>query len=484
MSSSRVVGIGGLAAALVVLGSCASGGPAFDESCGNGQLDPGEQCDTVNLGGYTCETLPGLGFTGGQLVCSSSCTMDTSACTGGSGVCGNNVRDAAEICDGDDLGGETCETQGMVAGNLHCLPDCSDFDLYGCTVSETCGNGLRDGIEQCDQGDLAGATCEILGYAGGTLDCQANCLFEESGCTNGLCGNGVIELSEECDGQDLGGETCVSRGFSGGTLACSAGCALDESLCGATSCGNTTVESGEDCDGADLNGADCASQGFTGGTLACNSACQFDTAGCASASCGNATVETGEDCDGGDLAGEDCASQGFGGGTLACTASCTFETAGCSSASCGNSVVDAGEECDDGNTSGGDGCSATCTWEHTCSADATTSCGANESMSSVSGNDADNYSCSSLGGNADRIYALTVPAGITSVSASLSCDDWDDDYDLFILEGACNGAMCIDYGTSASCDSLTFNVTAGLTYYIVVEDYSSWMGVDLSISCN
>jgi len=333
MSRSRAGLVGLLSGALAVLGGCASGISGTPEPCGNGQLDPGEQCDGLNLSGFTCETLPGLAFTGGQLACTATCAMDTRLCTGGGGVCGNGVRDGSEVCDGADLGGQDCASQGMVAGNLHCLADCSDFDLYGCTVSETCGNGLRDGPEECDQSDLAGATCQILGYLGGTLDCQANCLFDESGCNNGLCGNGVIEGSEECDGLDLGGETCVSRGFGGGALACSAGCAIDESLCGASNCGNSVVDAGEDCDGADLNGADCVSAGFASGTLACDTACAFDTTGCSTSACGNGVVDAGEDCDGANLNGADCLSQGFASGSLTCAAACTFDVSACVSGS-------------------------------------------------------------------------------------------------------------------------------------------------------
>jgi hypothetical protein len=46
--------------------------------CGNGRLDPGEQCDGNNLFGRDCLT---LGFTGGELRCAPSCLFDTSRCT-------------------------------------------------------------------------------------------------------------------------------------------------------------------------------------------------------------------------------------------------------------------------------------------------------------------------------------------------------------------------------------------------------------------
>lgn len=69
-------------------GSCADFGslevvnPPF---CGDGNVDPGEQCDSGNLNGQTCTSL-GLGYTGGTLSCippgsPGQCTFDTSACT-------------------------------------------------------------------------------------------------------------------------------------------------------------------------------------------------------------------------------------------------------------------------------------------------------------------------------------------------------------------------------------------------------------------
>jgi hypothetical protein len=45
--------------------------------CGNNIIDSGEQCDGSNLGGQTCV---GLGYAGGTLSCTASCTFDTSGC--------------------------------------------------------------------------------------------------------------------------------------------------------------------------------------------------------------------------------------------------------------------------------------------------------------------------------------------------------------------------------------------------------------------
>jgi hypothetical protein len=56
-----------------------------------------------------------------------------------------------------------------------------------------CGNGKKDGCpdqeatEDCDGSDLAGATCQSLGYAGGVARCDASCRFDLSGCNE--CGS-------------------------------------------------------------------------------------------------------------------------------------------------------------------------------------------------------------------------------------------------------------------------------------------------------
>lgn len=57
--------------------------------CGNGGLEPGEECDGATLGGESCTT---LGFRGGTLSCSNVCEFETKACTGGPALYVTNVR--------------------------------------------------------------------------------------------------------------------------------------------------------------------------------------------------------------------------------------------------------------------------------------------------------------------------------------------------------------------------------------------------------
>ncbi|MBI2068788.1 MAG: PKD domain-containing protein [Candidatus Yanofskybacteria bacterium] len=77
-------------------------------SCGNGQIDNGEQCDGGNLNSQTCSS---LGFSGGgALSCNANCTFNTSACvTVGPGPGTGTVRIIANANDGyfvDGPGGD------------------------------------------------------------------------------------------------------------------------------------------------------------------------------------------------------------------------------------------------------------------------------------------------------------------------------------------------------------------------------------------
>ena len=111
-------------------------------------------------------------------------------------VCGDGVREGAEACDGNDLGGQTCIGLGYSGGVLACAVDCS-FDESGCTSPPVCGDGVREGAEACDGNDLGGQTCTGLGYSGGALACAVDCSFDESGCSsaNGVFHTRILKAS-------------------------------------------------------------------------------------------------------------------------------------------------------------------------------------------------------------------------------------------------------------------------------------------------
>jgi uncharacterized protein DUF1566 len=115
----------------------------------------------------------------------------------GKPFCGDGVvqTNKGEQCDGSNLNGQTCQTEGFPeGGTLSCNSSCQ-FDTSGCFV---CGDGKVDGPEQCDQGNLNGGTCSSATSGAkpfGTLSCGGGCVFNTSGCTSARFvdnGNGTI----------------------------------------------------------------------------------------------------------------------------------------------------------------------------------------------------------------------------------------------------------------------------------------------------
>ncbi len=240
----------------------------------------------------------------------------------------------------------------LISGTGHRTAEAVEGDAAGAPLlhvdldAGTCGNGIREGSEQCDGAALGGATCSSQGCTGGTPTCTASCTLSYASCTGcQTCGNGIREGSEQCDGAALGGATCASQNCASGTPTCTASCTLSYSTC-SVCCGDGVREGAEQCDGADLGGATCASQNCTGGTPSCTSSCTVTYSSCTGCPvCGNNIRETGEVCDGTDLGGETCQTQGFGSGTLRCQASCAgLDTSQCSVCDL-DGVCDAGENC-------------------------------------------------------------------------------------------------------------------------------------------
>ena len=367
-------------------------------TCGNGVLDGSEECDGADAGGETCEN---LGYDGGTLACTVGCTIDSSACLLFS--CGNGVVEGVEGCD-----------DGNVAAGDGCSSNCSVEEGWACVgqpsvCAELCGNQVHDTGEQCDGADLDGQTCDSLGlgYDGGTLACGFDCTFNTAQCELPTCGNAALDAGEQCDGILLNGETCATvGGYIGGAIACLPSCSFDLSgcipvscgdgivspgeacddgnqvggdgcniLCNVESgwnctgepsqctplCGNSQLDTGEQCDGALLGGETCTGLGYDLGTLACNANCTYNTIGCSTFSCGDGLVTGLEQCDGANLDGQTCQTVGaYVGGTLQCLSSCAFNLAGCIAVQCGDGILSAGEQCDDGNSTNADGCNLAC----------------------------------------------------------------------------------------------------------------------------
>ncbi len=260
-----------------------------------GQPDVREDCDGESFRAVACTNLPDPNnpradtYVGGLLECSADCGIRTFFCL--SNICGNGTVEGSEECDGAEIpSSDVCRA----GGSPKCGSDCR-FDRLGCNSPPTCGNGRLDPGEDCDATNLGGASCESLGFVGGTLACLNNCHFNVLGCHPTLCGNGRAEEGltpterEMCDGTDFGRfadiaggpPSCRDFGLPGGEVACTGGCRLELSACEKLpSCGNGIREGQEMCDGTDLAGRHCEDFGLPGDGLACHPNCTFDWSRC------------------------------------------------------------------------------------------------------------------------------------------------------------------------------------------------------------
>ena len=211
--------------------------------CGDGVIEAGEQCDDGN-------TLPNDGCSSNcQVEMGFTCPTPGQACTK-KVPCGNGVLDPGETCDdGNVMAGDGCSPTCQVEAGWQCpIPGSK-------CIAKTCGDGIVAGGEQCDDGNtMAGdgcsATCQVeVGFA-----CVDNAaVVPNSSCHRSVCGDGTKEGYEQCDDGNL-------IPYDG----CSPQCTI-EPKCNGTGgctgvCGDGLVFPGEQCDdGNSLSGDGCSS---------------------------------------------------------------------------------------------------------------------------------------------------------------------------------------------------------------------------------
>lgn len=291
--------------------------------CGNGIIDPGEECDngkapdgsSNNADDLDCRSdcllnrcgdgHPNLRGThredcdGAPPVASGSHTVtptETATCNINctTAACGDGIVNRhftpTPLMGTPVLSPEQCDNLGRVEGN-NCSADCQ---------FERCGNGIVDPGEQCD----------------GTPNCSSTCFRQE-------CGNGILDPGEECDN---------GPGNNGNDKDCRADCIINR-------CGDGFINSNgthhEDCDAATPAAPHDRSVAPID-TQACN-------ANCKAPSCGDGYVNHAFTPRNGTLP-EQCDPPAAG---LGCTLACRFEH-------CGNGILDPGEECDDPSGNGDD----------------------------------------------------------------------------------------------------------------------------------
>ena len=191
-------------------------------------------------------------------------------------TCGDGLLDDGELCDEGEK-----NSQASYTPNRMCLQGCSGYTQY-------CGDGEADGPEVCDDGE------ENSDEYSEKMHCNQECSGHAPYCGDSVCQNNEDPMScfVDCD----------------------------------TVCGNGELEPGEQCDAM-------------GNTANCDEDCTFPQ-------CGDGFVNTEfmtEQCDDGNRVNtDDCVEN-------------------CQLAACGDGFLHAGdEECDDGNQVDTDACSNDC----------------------------------------------------------------------------------------------------------------------------
>lgn len=174
----------------------------------------------------------------------------------------------------------TCQ-DGSISDIVPCPAGCQenppgvDDECFDSGGEPYCGNGIVEPGEACDGADLGGSSCTSEGYDGGTLGCGGGCQLDASQCCSDQCSPG----DSTCSGSSMTLCELVGECYDwGDPINCPYGCSGD--VCNNVSCGDGNVNGGEQCDGADLDGQDCQDQGFDGGTLQCGAGCTFNTTWC------------------------------------------------------------------------------------------------------------------------------------------------------------------------------------------------------------
>jgi len=126
--------------------------------------------------------------------CQSPDYCDGSGTCVSDSVCGNNIIESGETCDGTDLNGNDCTTLGLgfTGGTLACLGDCFDYDTTECTDGKTgtCNDDTDCNSNICGQGICNLITGECgTNYSPSTEICRASA--------------GICDVAETCTGDSL-----------------------------------------------------------------------------------------------------------------------------------------------------------------------------------------------------------------------------------------------------------------------------------------
>ena len=141
--------------------------------CGNSTLEEGENCDSTII---NCIDLDPELYQAGWAKCSDDCSgYDLSDCIKVY-VCGNDLVEPGEVCDGNPKDCADIDPEKYTYGAAPCYETCAGWDTVVCRNFSQCGNGLVEGEEICEVGmrkDCDEIDSDI--FSGGFAVCLEEC---------------------------------------------------------------------------------------------------------------------------------------------------------------------------------------------------------------------------------------------------------------------------------------------------------------------
>ncbi|OIO52948.1 hypothetical protein AUJ46_06460 [Candidatus Peregrinibacteria bacterium CG1_02_54_53] len=327
-------------------GNCGDGVKQFNETCDTGAqpypgCGAGETCwqctacvrcgNNVLDPGETCSAAPGCTPLPGYTSCSSGQTQCLQDCS----VCGDGVREGNEQCDSGGSNGNAC-TPPYDNSCTYCSNACTTTTLQG----GTCGDGTKNGSEQCDSGVTNGQACTPA-YGNSCTFCSPYC--KTITIQGGTCGDGTRNGTEQCDSGAQNGQVCTAH-YNNNCTYCSTSC-TSVSVQG-PHCGDGTKNGSEQCDNGSQNDQICI-PAYGGNCTYCSTSCSNISV--QGPRCGDGTKNGNEQCDSGGSNGNACTPP-YDNSCTYCSNACTTTTL--QGGTCGDGTKNGSEQCDSGASNG------------------------------------------------------------------------------------------------------------------------------------